>query len=77
MTERVALAHSGGPDTSVAIGRIAEETGAEVIAVAVDVGRGGEDLDVVRERALACGAVEAEAADAEDEFAEESPATSG
>ena len=46
MTERVVLAYSGGLDTSVAIGWIAEETGAEVIAVAADVGQGGEDLDV-------------------------------
>ncbi|MFE9624126.1 argininosuccinate synthase [Streptomyces sp. NPDC006527] len=71
MTERVVLAYSGGLDTSVAIGWIAEETGAEVIAVAVDVGQGGEDLELVRKRALACGAVEAEVADAKDEFAEE------
>ena len=71
MTERVVLAYSGGLDTSVAIGWIAEETGADVIAVAVDVGQGGEDLDVIRKRALACGAVEAEVADAKDEFAEE------
>ncbi|MCP9959649.1 MULTISPECIES: argininosuccinate synthase [Streptomyces] len=70
MTERVVLAYSGGLDTSVAIGWIAEETGAEVIAVAVDVGQGGEDLDVIRKRALACGAVEAEVADARDEFAD-------
>ena len=46
MTERVVLAYSGGLDTSVAIGWIAEQTGAEVIAVAVDVGQGGEDLEV-------------------------------
>ena len=71
MTERVVLAYSGGLDTSVAIGWIAEETGAEVIAVAVDVGQGGEDLDVIRKRAIACGAVEAEVADARDEFAEQ------
>jgi argininosuccinate synthase len=71
VTERVVLAYSGGLDTSVAIGWIAEETGAEVIAVAVDVGQGGEDLDVIRKRALACGAVEAEVADAKDEFADE------
>ncbi|SHM11179.1 argininosuccinate synthase [Streptomyces yunnanensis] len=70
MTERVVLAYSGGLDTSVCIGWIAEETGAEVIAVAVDVGQGGEDLDVIRKRALTCGAVEAEVADAKDEFAE-------
>ena len=71
MTDRVVLAYSGGLDTSVAIGWIAEVTGAEVIAVAADVGQGGEDLDAIRERALACGAVEAEVADAKDEFAEE------
>ncbi|AXI80661.1 argininosuccinate synthase [Peterkaempfera bronchialis] len=70
MTERVVLAYSGGLDTSVCIGWIAEETGAEVIAVAVDVGQGGEDLEVIRKRALACGAVEAEVADARDEFAD-------
>ncbi len=70
MSERVVLAYSGGLDTSVAIEWIKEETGAEVIAVAADVGQGGEDLEVIRERALACGAVEAEVADARDEFAD-------
>jgi argininosuccinate synthase len=58
-------------DTSVCIQWIAEETGAEVIAVAVDVGQNGEDLDIIRKRALACGAVEAEVADARDEFADQ------
>ncbi|MDR7300319.1 argininosuccinate synthase [Haloactinomyces albus] len=71
MTERVVLAYSGGLDTSVAIGWIAEETGAEVVAVAVDVGQGGEDLETVRKRALACGAVEAVVADARDEYADQ------
>ena len=71
MTDRVVLAYSGGLDTSVAIGWIAERTGSEVVAVAVDVGQGGEDLETIRERALACGAVEAYVADARDEFAEE------
>ncbi|WP_296664833.1 argininosuccinate synthase [Demequina sp.] len=71
MSERIVLAYSGGLDTSVAIGWIAEATGAEVVAVAVDVGQGGEDLEVIRQRALDCGAVEAYVADARDEFAEE------
>jgi argininosuccinate synthase len=71
MTERVVLAYSGGLDTSVAIGWIAEQTGAEVIAVAMDVGQGGEDMRAVRERALACGAAEAEVVDARAEFATE------
>jgi argininosuccinate synthase len=71
MSERIVLAYSGGLDTSVAIGWIAEETGAEVVAVAVDVGQGGEDLDTIRKRALDCGAVEAVVTDARDEFADE------
>jgi argininosuccinate synthase len=71
MSERVVLAYSGGLDTSVAIGWIAEETGAEVIAVAADVGQGGEDLEVIRERALACGAVESLVLDLKQEFAED------
>ncbi|MFG1779087.1 argininosuccinate synthase [Micromonospora sp. NPDC049051] len=69
MTERVVLAYSGGLDTSVAIPYLAEQTGAEVIAVAVDVGQGGENLDAIRRRALDCGAVESEVVDARDEFA--------
>ncbi|MFC0509443.1 argininosuccinate synthase [Micromonospora costi] len=71
MTERVVLAYSGGLDTSVAIPYLAEQTGAEVIAVAVDVGQGGEDMNVIRQRALDCGAVESEVVDARDEFAAE------
>jgi len=71
MKERIVLAYSGGLDTSVAIGWIERETGAEVIAVAVDVGQEGEDLQVIKERALACGAVAAEVVDARDEFADE------
>ena len=71
MKERIILAYSGGLDTSVAIGWIAEATGAEVVAVAVDVGQGGESLETIRQRALDCGAVEAYVADARDEFAEQ------
>src|ERR1017187_6935283 len=69
MTQRVVLAFSGGLDTSVAIGWIAEQTGAEVIAVAVDVGQGGEDLAAIRDRARACGAAEAVVVDVREEFA--------
>ncbi|QXJ20053.1 argininosuccinate synthase [Actinomadura graeca] len=69
MSERVVLAYSGGLDTSVAIPFLAEQTGGEIIAVAVDVGQGGEDLDTIRKRALACGAAEAVVVDAREEFA--------
>lgn len=71
MSERVVLAYSGGLDTSVAISWIGKEAGAEVVAVAIDLGQGGEDMNVVRQRALDCGAVEAIVVDARDEFATE------
>ncbi|GAA3103380.1 argininosuccinate synthase [Streptosporangium carneum] len=69
MTDRVVLAFSGGLDTSVAIPFLAEKTGAEVVAVAVDVGQGGEDMEVIRKRAIDCGAVESVVVDAREEFA--------
>ena len=65
---RVVLAYSGGLDTSVAIRWISAATGADVIAVAVDVGQ-GEDLEAVRRRALGCGAAEAVVVPARAEFA--------
>jgi argininosuccinate synthase len=71
MAQKVVLAYSGGLDTSVGISFIKEKTGAEVIAVAVDVGQGGEDMEVIRARALACGASDAYVADAKEEFANE------
>jgi len=70
-TDRVVLAYSGGLDTSVAIGWLAEQTGAEIVAVALDLGQDGEDMDDIRERALACGAVESVVVDAKDEFADD------
>ncbi|TBN56153.1 argininosuccinate synthase [Glaciihabitans arcticus] len=69
MTERVVLAYSGGLDTSVGIGWLKDATGKEVVALAVDVGQGGEDMDDIRQRALDCGAVESIVVDAKDEFA--------
>ena len=71
MTDRIVLAFSGGLDTSVAIPHLSDALGAEVIAVAADVGQGGEDLEVIRKRAIDCGAVEAEIVDAREEFASE------
>ena len=69
MAQRVVLAYSGGLDTSVGIGWLKEATGKEVVAMAVDVGQGGEDMEVIRQRALDCGAVEAVVIDAQAEFA--------
>ena len=71
MADRVVLAYSGGLDTSVGIGWLREATGKDVVALTVDVGQGGDDLQTVRQRALDCGAVEAVVIDAKDEFADE------
>lgn len=67
---RIVLAYSGGLDTSVAIAWLAEQYGAEVIAVTLDLGQGRELTDV-RERALAIGATRAHVLDVRDEFARE------
>lgn len=70
MPKRVVLAYSGGLDTSVAVKWIAEEWGAEVIALAADVGQGG-DFDTIRARARSAGAVESLVVDLREEFGRE------
>jgi argininosuccinate synthase len=66
-TKRMIVAYSGGFETSLAIPRLARDSGAEIVTVTVDVGQGG-DLANVRERALSLGAVRAHVIDARDEF---------
>jgi len=68
VAKRVVLAYSGGLDTSVAVRWLGDELGVEVIALAADVGQGG-DFERVRERALAAGAVEAVVVDCREEYA--------
>ncbi len=68
MKKRVVLAYSGGLDTSAAVHWLGAERGYEVVAVAVDVGQGG-DFEAIRTRALGAGAVEAVVIDARAEFA--------
>ena len=68
MAKRVVLAYSGGLDTSVAVRWMIEELNVEVIALAADVGQGG-DWDVIKQRALAAGASEAIVLDLRKEFA--------
>jgi argininosuccinate synthase len=71
MAQRVVLAYSGGLDTSVGIGWLKEATGKEVVAMAIDVGQGGEDMEVIRQRALDCGAIESVVIEAQAEFADD------
>jgi argininosuccinate synthase len=70
VAKRVVLAYSGGLDTSVAVRWMTEEMGVEVIALAADVGQGG-DWGAIQSRALAAGAVEAVVADCREEYANE------
>ena len=65
---RIVLAYSGGLDTSVAIPWLKEKHGAEVIAVTLDLGQGGE-LNQIRERAIAAGASRCHVLDVREEFA--------
>jgi argininosuccinate synthase len=71
MKQRVVLAYSGGLDTSVAIRWLAENRDVDVIACAIDVGQDADDMEQIRQRGLACGAVESVVIDARDEFAED------
>ena len=68
MAKRVVLAYSGGLDTSVAVRWMTEEMKLDVIALAADVGQGG-DWDTIKNRALAAGAVEAVVVDCREEYA--------
>ncbi|MFC7113896.1 argininosuccinate synthase [Natronoarchaeum sp. GCM10025703] len=68
--ERVALAFSGGLDTTVCVGLLEEEYGYdEVIGVTVDVGQPAEEFEEAEETAEALG-VETYVVDAREEFAE-------
>ena len=68
--ERIVLAYSGGLDTSVAVRWLADRYDAEIVTVTMDLGQ-GKELDDVRERALAVGAVRAHVVDVREEFARE------
>ncbi len=68
---RVALAFSGGLDTSVAVPWLKETYGAEVVCVVVDVGQGGEDLHEIEDRARAAGAESCHVVDVRAEFVED------
>jgi argininosuccinate synthase len=68
--KKVALAYSGGLDTSVIIPWLRENYGCEVVAVAVDVGQ-AEETAHLEEKAYKTGAKEFYLVDAVEEFAAE------
>ena len=65
---KVALAYSGGLDTSVAVRWLQEVRGFDVIAVAVDVGE-QRDYEAIRKKALDIGAIESVVIGAKEDFA--------
>ena len=64
---KVALAYSGGLDTSVIIPWLRETYGCQVVAVVVNVGQ-IEDFGAIEKKALASGAIECRVVDVRDEF---------
>ncbi len=66
--KKVALAYSGGLDTSIIIPWLKENYGCSVVAVCGDIGQGGEELDGLREKALKTGASEVYVEDMREEF---------
>lgn len=69
--KKVALAYSGGLDTSIIIPWLRETYGVEVVAVCGDIGQGAEELEGLQEKALASGAAEVHIEDLRDEFVRE------
>jgi argininosuccinate synthase len=67
MAKKVALAYSGGLDTSIIIPWLNENYGLDVIAVIADVGQ-GEDIDAVVAKAYDTGAKKAVVRDLREEF---------
>jgi argininosuccinate synthase len=69
--KKVALAYSGGLDTSVIIPWLKENYGCEVVAVCGDIGQGGDELDGLEEKARKTGASEVYIEDMREEFVTE------
>jgi len=72
MTKRIALAYSGGLDTSCIVPWLRENIpGAEVICVVGDVGQGADELAGVEKKAKDSGAAECHVVDLKAEFVDE------
>ena len=66
--KKVALAYSGGLDTSIIISWLKENYGCDVVAVAVDVGQ-AEETAGLAQKAYSTGACDFHLVDAKEEFA--------
>jgi len=70
MIRTIALAYSGGLDTSIIVPWLKERYDAKIICVAADIGQ-GEELEGVRAKAIASGADECYVEDLRKEFVED------
>ncbi|MGH7604866.1 MAG: argininosuccinate synthase [Gemmatimonadaceae bacterium] len=70
MIRTIALAYSGGLDTSIIVPWLKERYGARVVCVAADIGQ-GDELEGVRAKAIASGADECYVEDLRREFVED------
>ncbi|MBL9001834.1 MAG: argininosuccinate synthase [Phycisphaerae bacterium] len=71
MKKKVALAYSGGLDTSCIVPWLRENMDCEVVCVVGDVGQGADELNGVEKKALNSGASECHVVDLKNEFIEE------
>lgn len=69
--QTIALAYSGGLDTSIIVPWLREHYDARVVCVAADVGQGEDELRGVVEKAIASGAAECHVEDMRKEFVED------
>ncbi|RJS86031.1 argininosuccinate synthase [Candidatus Bathyarchaeota archaeon] len=67
MRRKVVLAYSGGLDTSVLLKWIQQKYEAEVVTLTLDIGQ-KEDLEAIKKKALALGAIKHYSIDAKEEF---------
>ena len=66
--KKVALAYSGGLDTSIIIPWLKETYGCEIVAICGDIGQGGDELEGIVEKARDTGASEVFVEDMREEF---------
>ena len=67
MIRKIALAYSGGLDTSIIVPWLRERYDAEIICVAAEIGQ-GDELEGIRAKAIASGAAECFIEDMREEF---------
>ena len=68
---KIVLAYSGGLDTSIIVPWLKENYGCEVVCYTADVGQGNLELDGLKEKAIASGALDCVIYDLKEELAKD------